>query len=170
MARLHFTGPVRPGKLLEELIAAIPACAPVPGPLGPVAVTTVETPPGSGPQATECWVTVPDTVAPAAVAAVVAAHNAATPSAGEQQSAADTVTLADLRTQYQTMKAGLGTIRTHMATIQASANPTTANLASLQRVVDAVKQVSTDITTMTNGLDRLLDTLAVFVRRQGGGG
>lgn len=110
----------------------------------------------------------------------VAAFDPATPTAGEQQQADDALSLQSLRDQYQTLKNGLDTIRTHqetvrghMDTIQASANPTTANLAALQRVVDAVKQqsqdlelVSNDVTMMSNGLDRLLDTLAVFVRRQ----
>lgn len=102
----------------------------------------------------------------AQIDAVVASFDPTQPAASEQQEVADTASLQTLRAQYQTLKDGLVTIRTHMATIQATPNPTTANLAAVVGVANAVKQVAADVTTLTNGLDRLLDTLAVFARRQ----
>lgn len=102
----------------------------------------------------------------AQIATLLATFNPATETPSEQQQDADVLSLQALRDQYQTLKAGLDTIRTHQATIQSTPNPTTANLAALVGVANAVKQVSADVTTMTTGLDRLLDTLAVFVRRQ----
>lgn len=112
----------------------------------------------------------PDTaivVAPAddlqsALDALLAGFDPSVPSASEQRDEADALDLASLRDQYQQLKDGLDTIRSHMGQIQNGPNsPTAAQTGT------ALKLLAGDITTLCNGPDRLLDTLAVFVRRQG---
>ncbi len=70
MKRLQYTRQVNLGRLNDQLLAQIPALAPVPGPGGfPTAVFTLEG------DATKAIVTVPDAVDQATVDAVVAAHD-----------------------------------------------------------------------------------------------
>ena len=102
---------------------------------------------------------VPDNTDLGVVNAVIAAHNPLTPSPTEIEFTNDKLTMADLKQQYQSMKNGLTTIRTHMAQIKnGPANPTAAQTGT------ALKLIADDITTMTNGLDKLLDVLRIFVK------
>lgn len=164
---------INPARLDVELRAAVPALFGLAGDL-PVAHYSLSE---LGPD--QWLMEVPDDADVPAITAVVAAHNPAIRTTLQAQEDADTLSLQVLRDQYQLLKAGVDTIRvhqalvrTHMDAIQATANPTVANLASLQAVVNAVKQLSQDVeqtsddmTTLCNGLDRLLDVLAILVRQ-----
>lgn len=156
MVRLSYDKVCRGPKLLAELLAAVPALGPVDGPLGPVAVVTVETTDAA------TVVTVPDTVDRSVIDAVVAAHDVTTLSPSEQQLTDDVTSVSDLAAQAATLLAGLATIRTHMATIQAgSANPTAVQTGT------ALKTIAGDVDSLAVACTRLLKVLSIMVRRAG---
>lgn len=102
---------------------------------------------------------VPDNVDEGIVNAVMAAHDPDIPSPAEIEFSTDRLTMADLKQQYQNMKDGLVTIRTHMGQIKNG--PNSPNAAETGK---ALKLIADDIIMMTNGLDRLLDTIRIFVK------
>ncbi len=75
MKTLHYTRPHHAGKLYAELLAAIPALAPVLVDGVPTAVLLLSH------RDDDLWLTVPDDTAEPAVAAVVAAHDPTPPPA-----------------------------------------------------------------------------------------
>lgn len=103
---------------------------------------------------------VPDGTNEGIVNAIVEAHNPETPSQAEIEFTNDKMTMTDLKNTYQNMKDGLVTIRSHMTQIKNGPNNPTA-----VQTGTALKLIADDVTTMTNGLDKLLDTLKVVVKR-----
>lgn len=104
---------------------------------------------------------VPDNTDPSVVNAVIAAHQPTIPSPAEIEFTNDKLTMADLKQQYQAMKTGLATIRTHMGNIKSGPNnPTAAQTGT------ALKLIADDVITMTNGLDKLLDVVRVVVKNR----
>lgn len=87
MKTLHYVKAHHAGKLMSELQAAIPALRPVVGALGLPEAAYSLTHTG-----TDLWLTVPDAVDEAAVAAVVNAHDGAPPAPTQ-----DDTDLADVR-------------------------------------------------------------------------
>lgn len=111
------------------------------------------------------WLTLADGTNVATVDALVAAHDPLTPGPAEAQATADTASMADLAQTYSNMKAGLDTIRTHMASINnGPASPTATQTGT------ALKTLAGDVTTLCNGLDKLLDVVRGLVRREVVGG
>ena len=157
MQRLTYTVMVRPAKLMDELLAAIPALQPVN--LQPnLALEST---------ATQCWVTVPDSVASSSVDAVVAAHDPNTPSAAEQQATADTASLSDWSATISSMLSTVATDLTDVATDLTTLNASTWDgLTGAQRTA-AMRRLATRQHHLLTGSQRLLKALAVFVRRQG---
>ena len=66
LVRLHFVQPHHPGKLYDEIIAAIPALRPAPNERQILGLSWL---------GDDIWLTVPDDTDPAIVAAVVVAHD-----------------------------------------------------------------------------------------------
>ena len=119
---------------------------------------------------------VPDAQA-ATAQAVIAAHDPATPSAGEQAEPQDATDLADYRAQYQAMRdqatAGItaaNSARTAAQTDRAASNGTlsTANLSAMVRNLQdrQIAQCNREAQTY-EALRRLLRGLEIWVRRQG---
>lgn len=120
----------------------------------------VETVYAVNPALTDIRVIVADTQPEEAVAAVVNAHNETQLAAWEVAWNLDEDELTSLSDLYQNMKDGLVTIRAHMVNINAGpASPSSTQAGS------ALKLIASDVTTMTNGFDKLLDVLRVFVKR-----
>lgn len=177
------TGTYRPGKLWAELLAAVPALAPTPLPDGRVQhvwtlaydVTTQT-----------LTLNVPDATPPAALDAVLAAHDPNTPSANEAAAdalaAADTGYLANLATAYENMVAALDAMQADYDAIKARADTlaglttwsglTLAQLtARLQQVMPPLGQdlstLAVDTKTLSTGAERMLKALRVLLRRTG---
>jgi hypothetical protein len=137
---LVIAGTFRLNKLADELYAAIPAWRTV-GPDGQlVARATLQY------DGTRLRIDRPDTTQDATAQSVCAAHNPATPSAGEQAAAADRADLAAFPTPQQVQDA-LGACDTDLATIAggltlAKAGPilqhVVQNQKALIRVVDVL--------------------------------
>lgn len=109
----------------------------------------------------DVWIkiTIDDSVPKSSIDAIVDQYNPDTPSPVEIEAEQDSLTMADLKQQYQNMKDGLVTIRTHMGQIKNGPNsPNAAQTGT------ALKLIADDIIMMTNGLDRLLDTIRIFVK------
>lgn len=86
------------------------------------------------PDGQTAWITVANGVSKAAVDAVVAAHDPAIQSAGEQAAAERTAATTDIRDQYQAAMTRLDEIEAESATILASAaNAATRTLAAHTR-------------------------------------
>ena len=164
---------VRGARLMDELQAAIPTLRPVDGqPRMRLSFT---------PTAVE--VEVPAGVTEPTVAAVVAAHNPATLSAGEQQEADDTDALEAFIADYADMLARLDTIQGLMTAIRGRADTlaglsTWAGLTNAQlgtRLQSVMPSLGTDLGTVATefravsiGLENMLQALRVVHRRQNG--
>jgi hypothetical protein len=169
------TQPNQLQKLHEELLAAIPALAPTVDAAGfKHAVFDL-----LGDE-DDLTIIVPDTVTDAAVDAVLAAHDASTPSLTEQLAAAAKVDRATLVTQYNTMLAGLETIQGHHASISQHAATLagitfTGTLAQTQtKLQQTLQPLGTDLGTMEDdinsiaiGLERFLKGMAAIIRSSG---
>lgn len=163
---------IRPERLLDDVLAAIPA-------LGGAPVQLVE-----NAAAGTYTLVVPDGTNGATIDAVIAAHNPNTLGVVAQQAAVDTTALADFIAAYPTMLARLATIQSEMDTIRAHAD-TLAGLstwsgltlaqttARLQAVMPSLGTdlgtVASEFKAVATGLTNMLEALAVLRRRQGGG-
>jgi hypothetical protein len=107
------------------------------------------------------YLNIPDGVDNSTLDGVISAHDNTIPWPAEVEVQNDNATLDDLSVQYQNMMDGLTNIRTRMATINTGPNnPNSAQTGT------ALKILASDVTTMCNGLERLLKTFRVFVKRQ----
>jgi hypothetical protein len=120
MQRFTYRHAVRLTRLMDELLAALPALAPQDGEPQLRVEGTDET----------VTVEVPYTVARAAVDAVVAAHDASQPSAAEQFALADRAALTEFPTRTQLLTA-IAEIDADLATLQTT--PTLAGLTPIVR-------------------------------------
>jgi hypothetical protein len=154
--QLTFTRPHRPGKLADELFAAFPTWRQT-GPDGRFRTEVVVETDGD-----TIRLTVPEGTNPAAVQAVIDAHDPSTPSAGEQQEIADRGSLQELADQYQAGLTQLDATQAAMtAILNGPANPTLAQLTS------AVRTVATEVRTLATVQERTLKALRVVLRQQG---
>lgn len=166
---------LNPPQLDVELRAAVPALFGMAGDL-PIAHYTLSE---LGPD--QWLMEVPDNADIPAITAVVTAHDPTIQTPQQDSEQADKTHVQSLRDEYQTLKNGLDSIRAHqvavrgaMDDVQALADPTTVNLATIKAMANATKQVSQsveevskDLTTMCHGLDLLLDGLTVLYRQRG---
>lgn len=98
---------------------------------------------------------------PSAADSVITAHDASQ-SPYAVQAAADSTAITGLIQQYTALKTGLTAIRTDMTAIHnGPATPTSAQTGT------ALKLLADDVTTLCNGCDRFLDTIAALVRHLG---
>lgn len=151
---------INPSQLNTELLAAFPQLS---GNAGGLPTTNYSLTPVD---ATHWILDVPAEITGPTLNNLINNHNAGTLTPLQQQEDGDRTSLQALRNQYQTLKSGLSDIRADMTNIQTTPNPTTANLASLVQVANGLKLMAADVTKMTNGMDRLLDTIATVVGRQ----
>lgn len=78
----------------------------------------------------------------------------------DPQEGIDDATLDTLKTQYAAIKSGMVTISGHCDNILGGpANPTAAQTGT------ALKTLAGDVKQILNGMDKMLDALAVIVRR-----
>lgn len=156
MPRYPYAKAVRPGKLADEIMAAVPACAPEVLPDGARRSRLHVWREGTG-----SVVEAPDSVDEPTIAALVAAHNASAPSQADQGQADRDAKLATLRTSYQTLLNRAGTIHTQMGATKA----TTGTRTGAQLSAD-VRLIASAVDDLTTGVERLLEVVRVLVRNE----
>jgi hypothetical protein len=152
--RLQYTRPHRINRLGDELAAAFPQWRESGTDGFYRALATIRS---SG---DTIILDVPDDTVVSAVDNIINTHDPNVLGIAEAQEIDDNNNLSDLANTYQQLKAGLENIRTREAQIvNGPASPTAAQTGT------ALKLIANDIITMTNGLDKLLNVLRIFVRR-----
>ncbi len=149
MQALHYVKAINPDGLHAQLVAAIPALAPVPDSISPALNRAVYSLTYT---TTDVWLTVPDSVATADVDAVVAAHSVSVQTAAQQQATQDTSDLAALKAQYTT---DLSDIDTALGLLPGATSWTSLTAA----------QQTAGIKSILQRQRRTLKALVILVRR-----